>query len=190
MRFIIGIIRVLLSVFALAGGLLFLGLLIFSIAMVVVQKPHAPDRQTDAIIVLTGGSGRVEEGLRLYQEGLSDRLLVSGVHKDVRASELLQLWKGPAIDIAGLALDPRATTTLENAVYSQEWIEENGIGSIRLITAYYHMPRAYWEFKRHMPGLTIIPHAVQPETGPPYVKMLFGEYAKTILTLLPTTPES
>lgn len=190
MRLISAIFRVLMSVFALVGGLLFLGLLIFSIAMVVMQNPHAPERKTDAIVVLTGGSGRVEEGLKLYQEGLSGRLLVSGVHKDVRASEILHLWKGPPIDVAGLALDPRATTTVENAVYSKEWIEENDIHSIRLITAYYHMPRAYWEFKRRMPGLVIIPNSIRPETGPPYVKMLLGEYAKTILSLLPTTPES
>lgn len=190
MKFLIGIIRVLLSVFALVGGLLFFGLLTFSIAMVVMQTPHAPERKTDAIVVLTGGQGRVEEGLRLYQEGLSDRLLVSGVHKDVKPWELLRLWKGPPVDVAGLALDPRATTTVENAVYSKEWIDENGITSVRLVTAYYHMPRAYWEFKRRMPGLVIIPNAIRPETGPPYLKMLIGEYAKTILSLLPTTPEA
>lgn len=190
MRLLIGLIKGLMSCFALVGGVLFFGLLVFSLAMVIMRTPHDVDRKTDAIVVLTGGQGRVDEGLKVYQEGMADRLLISGVHKDVRVPELLKLWKGGAVDIGGIALDPRATTTVENAVYSIEWIKEHDVRSIRLITAYYHMPRSYWEFKRRMPGLKIIPHSIAPETGPPYWKMLLAEYGKVILSFLPTSPEA
>ncbi len=191
MRLFKAFVKVVLSCFALVGGLLFLGLLLFSISMVIKRAPTQPTQKTDALVVLTGGSNRVEEGLRVYQKDLGTYLLISGVHKDVKVGELLALlWKGPMIDPAGIVLDPRATTTAENASYSIEWIKEHDIKSIRLITAYYHMPRAYWEFKRRMPELKILPHGVQPEAGPSYVKMLFAEYGKTILTLLPTSPEA
>lgn len=190
MKLFFMLIRVLLSCCALVGGVVLLGLLVFSLAMVVMREPHAPGEKTDAIVVLTGGSGRVEEGLKLYHDGLSERLLISGVHKDVRVSEIVKLLPGLVLGMDGITLDPRATTTAENALYSIEWIKAHDVKSIRLITAYYHMPRSYWEFKRRMPSLKIIPNAIQPETGPPYVKMLFAEYGKTVLTLLPSSPEN
>ena len=183
-------LHVILSCFALVGGVLLLGLLLFSLAMVVMRAPVKPQTKTDAIVVLTGGSNRVEEGLKLYQEELAGSLLISGVHKDVRVGDILRLWHGAPLEIAGVALDPRATTTTENAIYSIEWIRAHNVKSIRLITAYYHMPRAYLEFKRRMPELMIVPHGVQPETGPSYLKMLLAEYGKTILSLLPTSPEA
>lgn len=191
MKLLKAFVKVVMSCFALIGGVLFVGLLLFSLSMVIMRAPAQPATETDAIVVLTGGSNRVEEGLKLYQQGLGEHLLISGVHKDVKVKEILALlWKGPMIDPTGIVLDPRATTTAENASYSIEWIKEHDVKSIRLITAYYHMPRAYWEFKRRMPELKILPYGVQPETGPSYVKMLFAEYGKTILTLLPTSPEA
>lgn len=190
MKILLVLTRVILSCCALVGGALLLGLMVFSLSMVIMRAPMAIGEKTDAIVVLTGGSGRVEAGLKAYHDGLSDRLLVSGVHKDVKIGEIVTLLPGLIVNMGGIVLDPRATSTAENALYSIEWIEEKKVRSIRLITAYYHMPRAYWEFKRRMPSLKIIPHAVNPETGPSYVKMLFAEYGKTVLTLLPTSPEN
>lgn len=190
MKIIKAFLRVVMSCFAIVGGTLFVGLLLFSLTMMIMRAPRDPSQRTDAIVVLTGGANRVEEGLKLYEKDLGDYLLVSGVHKDVKVKELLALWHGPKLDESRIILDPRATTTEGNATYSIEWFNENNIKSIRLITAYYHMPRAYWEFKRRMPQLKILPYGVQPETGPSYVKMLFAEYGKTILTLLPTSPEA
>jgi len=190
MKLMTRFIKLLFSCFALIGGALFIALMLFSLAMVAMRAPQKPTQHTDAIVVLTGGSNRVDEGLKLYHEGLSDYLLISGVHKDVRVGDILRLWHGPALEIGGVALDPKATTTEENAVYSLEWIKAHNVKSIRLITAYYHMPRAYVEFKKRMPELKIVPHGIQPETGPSYIKMLLAEFGKTILSFMPKSPEA
>lgn len=52
-----------------------------------------PDNQvaTDAIVVLTGGAGRVGEGLSLLERGLAKKLFVSGVYRGVDVQELLKV---------------------------------------------------------------------------------------------------
>ncbi len=190
MRVLKSFFGVIFSACAFIGGLLLIGLLIFTLAMSMMRTPHDPDKKTDAIIVLTGGANRVDTGLELFQEGVGKKLLISGVHKDVRMPDILSFWRGPALNIGNVALDPRATSTIENAIFSIEWIKENDIKTIRLVTAYYHMPRAYWEFKHRMPSLKIIPHSVTPETGPSYLSALASEYGKFLVSFLPKTDAS
>lgn len=185
MTFIKTLFGVVFSVCAFIGGILLMGLLIFTLSMSITRTPHDPEKETDAIIVLTGGANRVDTGLELFQEGKAEKLLISGVHRDVRVPDILSFWRGPAINIGNIALDTRATSTIENAIYSIEWIRENDIKTIRLVTAYYHMPRAYWHFKYRMPELRITPHGVTPETGPSYLSALLSEYGKLIISFLP-----
>ena len=47
-----------------------------------------PDLVTEAIVVPTGGSGRLEEGLRLLEDGLAQMLFVTGVGEGVEREEL------------------------------------------------------------------------------------------------------
>ena len=44
--------------------------------------------KTDAIVVLTGSSGRITRGLALLQDHAAKRMLISGVAPQVRPSEL------------------------------------------------------------------------------------------------------
>ena len=55
-----------------------------------------PGQQTDAIVVLTGGSLRVESGLALLAAGKGKKLFVSGVYRGVDVSDLLRLSKVPS----------------------------------------------------------------------------------------------
>ncbi|HKY81775.1 MAG TPA: YdcF family protein, partial [Sphingobium sp.] len=52
-------------------------------------------RPTDAIVVLTGGAGRIDRGLVLLQEGAARRMLISGVDRSVRPSELAARYEAP-----------------------------------------------------------------------------------------------
>ena len=45
-------------------------------------------RRTDAIVVLTGGPGRIDRGIALMQQGAARRMLISGVDRSVRPGEL------------------------------------------------------------------------------------------------------
>lgn len=117
------------------------------------------DVKTDAIVVLTGGRGRVEEGLRLYRERREGCLLLIGVDPSVRRRDLFKELPGEKI-----LLENVSRTTYENAVYARELIEKQKISSLRLITSRYHMKRALLIFRNVLPkDIAIYPHPV--DTG-------------------------
>jgi len=131
------------------------------------QMPGPPDDETsvtDAIIVLTGGSLRLNEGFRLLAEERAKKLFVSGVYRGVEVEELLAHWReGRAEVTCCVVLGHSADNTLGNAAETAVWMAEQGYSSLRLVTADYHMQRSLFEFRRAMPHITIIPHPVHPE---------------------------
>ena len=154
-----------------------------------------PARRTDAIVVLTGGSGRVSTGLRLLERGRADKLFVSGVYKGVDVSELLRVSKqAPRWLTCCVTLGYEAETTYGNAVETAAWVRRNGFGSVRLVTAAYHMPRSLLEFRRRMPEVEIVPHPVFPDhvkqddwwRWPGSAHLLAGEYGKYLIARVRT----
>lgn len=147
--------------FALALLLLWFGGFIWFLRA--VQEMAADVGAADAIVVLTGGTERVETGFRLLEEGAAPRLFVSGVHPD---SRLADLARGAGMDLARLAgrveLGHAAASTRGNAVEIAAWARPRQIATIRLVTAGYHMPRARTELRRAMPGLQVQAHPVTP----------------------------
>ena len=122
--------------------------------------------KADAIIVLTGGSGRVEYGLELLVNNRGKALFISGVSEDVTLGALLAKAPLGIREILGIAslgritLGRNATNTIANAEESLEWIMRRSYKSALLVTADYHMPRALVEFKATMPDDIIIIPAV------------------------------
>ena len=92
-----------------------LGFAVF--ALRAFSPPDPPLRETDGIVVLTGGSERVATGLRLLTEGLAPRLLISGAHPEVGLADIAQ---AAGIDPAPVArqvtIGRAAATTRGNAV--------------------------------------------------------------------------
>ena len=152
---------------AIAGA----GLLILCIAGLIwfAIEPSAEDRTepTDAIVVLTGGSQRVNSGIAL-REGKGRKLFVSGVNHHVDLEGLLRS-SGEDLESAGawasccVVLGYRAVDTLGNAGETAEWMRQQGFHSLRLVTAWYHMRRSLLEFERAMPESEIVPHPVFPD---------------------------
>jgi uncharacterized SAM-binding protein YcdF (DUF218 family) len=97
--------------------------------------------KADAIVVLAGGKGRVEEGVRLYREGKGNWLFFIGVDPSVRRSDLYHPRRGdPSSE--GVILEKASRNTLENAIYGRDVIMSKQVRSILLITSRYHMKRA------------------------------------------------
>jgi len=120
--------------------------------------------ETDAIVVLTGGSGRLEEGITLLSEKRAKKLFVSGVYQGVDVRQLLEISrKAPEELTCCIVLGYAAYSTLGNATETAEWLADERFKSIRLVTANYHMPRSLIEFRHVMPNVRIVPHAVFPE---------------------------
>jgi uncharacterized SAM-binding protein YcdF (DUF218 family) len=125
--------------------------------------PRPPLARTDAIIVLTGGSERVETGLRLLEEGAAPRLLVSGVGQRATLAEFARAHgRDPAALGGRVTLGHLATTTVGNAAEAGEYARAHRLRSLRVVTAGYHMPRAMLELGRALPGLALVPHPIQP----------------------------
>jgi uncharacterized SAM-binding protein YcdF (DUF218 family) len=122
-----------------------------------------PRRHTDAIVALTGGAARLEEAFLLLASGVSDRLLITGVHRDVDVDELLRLTPGVPRELAtSIELGYEAPDTAGNAAETASWVRRHGFRSIRLVTAFYHLPRSLFEFRRAMPDVEIVPNPVFP----------------------------
>ena len=151
----------------LIAGLLLLGSELIKFYHAIPDQPTIVAEKTDAIIVLTGGSERISEAIKLLNHGYGAKLLISGVGKDTKLSELLAEQPMPQaeknqINYTKVAVGREAINTVGNAREAADWVSENNIKSIYLVTASYHMPRALVEFRKQMPDLKIIPYPVFP----------------------------
>lgn len=151
-------------------------------------------RPVDAIVVLTGGDVRLAEGFALLDRGLAKKMLISGVADGVKLPALLQTLNGSpqpsqAVLDCCVTLGYDARSTEGNARESLKWLGDNGFGSIRLVTANYHMNRSLLEFRRVMPAIDIVPNPVFPrQMQDPYwfarpgtIYLLFNEYHKYLV---------
>ncbi len=143
-----------------AGGFLW-----FALGM--PQRVDDPAAKTDAIVVLTGGSKRLNEGLTLLLQGRAKKLFVSGVHRGVDVAELLRAAQQSPQEVqCCIALGHEADNTAGNAAETARWMKEQGYRSLRLVTSGYHMPRALAEFRAAMPAAALVAHPVFPDTFP------------------------
>lgn len=127
--------------------------------------PWSPSLATDGIAVLTGGEERVETGLRLLREGRARVLLVSGTHRQVGLPDVARRAAMETEDLAGrVALGHEATSTRGNAAEIAAWARAEGLRSLRIVTAGYHMPRALLELRRALPEMALTAHPVTPAT--------------------------
>jgi uncharacterized SAM-binding protein YcdF (DUF218 family) len=143
-----------------------------SLAWFVYSMPNqsaSPSTKSEAIVVLTGGQGRVEHGIAMLAQGAAPVLFISGVGEHVTVEQLLlehadtktrnQLMHAD-VDIV---LDHVARSTVSNADQTASFLREKNITTIRLVTASYHMKRSMHEFKAVLPDVRILPDAVFPD---------------------------
>ncbi len=144
------------------------GALVWFVASMPTTAVNA-EIKTEALVVLTGGQGRVEHGLAMLAEGAAPLLFISGVGAHVTTEQILAEHGSPAVRRAiaanhcEIVLDHIANSTVSNADQTHAFLRARSIRSIRLITATYHMKRSIHEFNAVDPRLTIIPDPVFPE---------------------------
>ncbi len=165
--------------------LLSLGLLLYVLgyALFAVLLPRAAgEERTDAVVVLTGGSGRLERGFDIVERGLSRRMLISGVERTVRPVELATAYDvDPRLFECCVTLGRDSFDTRSNADEVARWVERRRIRSIRLVTNDLHMTRARYEVRKRVGDqLTIVADAVPTN---PDLYAIFLEYNKYLLGL-------
>jgi uncharacterized SAM-binding protein YcdF (DUF218 family) len=140
------------------------------------------NRKTDAIVVLTGGPGRIDRGLAVLRAGEAKRMLVSGVDPDVRPGEFAAEYKIErrllrcCIDLGWQAVDTRS-----NAEETAEWVKHHKYKTVRLVTSDWHMPRARLELAHALNGVELVGDPVRSQPG---FAMLFREYHKYLVRRL------
>lgn len=137
-------------------------------------------RPTDAIVVLTGGAGRIDRGIALLEEGAAKRMLISGVDRSVRPSELAAQYKAPEkLFACCITLGREAIDTRSNAIETARWLERRDFKTVRLITTDWHMRRAALELRQALPGRVTLVYDAVPSR--PSLTMLAREYNKYLL---------
>lgn len=140
----------------------------------------------DAIVVLTGGSQRIDTALTLLKKYKANYMLISGVNRQVTEDILLK--RVPLKYRVKITLGYEAENTVGNAKEINQWINNKQIQSILLITSFYHMPRSILEISRFNPDLKIAPWPVFPKEfnnsvewiKTRYAWLLFIEYHKFV----------
>jgi uncharacterized SAM-binding protein YcdF (DUF218 family) len=155
------------------------------------QESVAALPAADAVVVLGGGikgappdwpysdlgraSDRVWHAARIYHAGKAPRLILSGgsmpwlgarrTEADAMQGFLVDL----GVPIEAILREGRSRNTRENALYTAEILNAQGIGRVLLVTSALHMPRALATFRAV--GIDAVPAAtdfeVMPEPGHP-----------------------
>ena len=172
------------------------GIYVLGFVAFVTSLPKTPHdlRHVQGIVTLTGGNARVDSAVALFEKGVGERLLISGVNPQTTKAELKILSHGKTRFDCCADLGYAAEDTFGNAKEAAAWARFHHYSRLLVVTARYHMPRSLSEFQALMPDATLIPYPVDPESihlegwwhNPRALRVLHGEYAKylavTVLT--------
>lgn len=147
---------------------------------VTLGKPSRDGVVTDAVVVITGGSGRFEQGIDVLSQRKARRMLVAGADPLVTKQDLVQRLGGReqllncCVDLGSESVDTRS-----NAEEAFRWLKRHRFRSVRLITSDWHMRRARYEFRKVFADrYEIVADSVRTE---PSFTTLFAEYNKYVL---------
>ena len=123
-----------------------------------IDKEFIIKKNVNNIVVLTGNTGRLVFGFDLMSNNIKSRMLITGVAKVVKYSEII---KNRDVKRDRVDLGYKAQTTLGNAIETSSWVNEYDIQDIILVTDNWHMQRALLLFNITMPNIEISPYPIE-----------------------------
>lgn len=159
-------------------------------ADVIGLKPPLELGQVDGIVVLTGGRQRIEQAVRLLDDGVAARLLISGVNPTTTGSQIQRLTSAePALFECCVDIGHDAIDTRGNANEAALWVRENGYRKVLVVTSNYHMPRSLIELERVDDETQFTPYPVVNQDygrldwlrDPMVLNVLASEYGKFVI---------
>jgi uncharacterized SAM-binding protein YcdF (DUF218 family) len=139
--------------------------------------PAPMSAATDAVVVLTGGPGRLARGADVLAAGAAKRMLVSGVGTGVsRAALAGSVGASPKRFAQLVDLGYQAIDTRSNAVETTAWVGRHGYRSLRLVTSSAHMRRARLELALNLPRSVRIVEDGVPGGGLGGIAREFNKY--------------
>lgn len=156
-----------------------IGFLVFAVSL----PGPAGDERADAVIVPTGGSGRIARGLEVLREGYADTLFVSGVDPEVTPGEFAAEFDVSPREMACcVTLGYLAVDTRSNAGETAQWLADNEATSVRIVTTDWHMHRVVAEMRDALPDGT--PVIIDAVPSAPALGQLFLEYNKLLASVV------
>lgn len=126
-----------------------------------LRYPGLPSRPADALMVLSGGEGRIAEGYRAWSSGAAREFYILGAGRNVPLAKVLPAAARLAAPVrARIHMEGWSENTLENAFSAKSAAEEGDFSSVILVTSDYHVPRAWIAFRKILPprvGLSVLP---------------------------------
>jgi len=139
-----------------------------------------------AIVVLTGGPRRLEEGFQLLERKMGSALFISGVNPIVTKKDLKKILNTNNSNKKNILFDccvyyeKKSKNTKSNSIEANEWLTKNDYNEIFLVTSSSHMPRSIYEFRKNAPKITIYPWNIDEKEKTTFnnIKKLTIEYLK------------
>ena len=156
------------------------------------QEETPTDIRVDGIVVFTGSSGRINEGINLLEKDKSKFMLVTGVNKSSLINTENWIKSKTSMYSCCIELETKAINTVGNAKETIKWVNKYNLKSIRLVTSSYHILRSEIELKKIAPeSLIIIKHPIRDSTEKisfqnlvSYLMLISIEYSKFIISLI------
>ena len=139
--------------------------------------------KTDAVLVPTGGPGRIARGLEVLRDEDARRMFVSGVDPEVKPREFARQFNVRAREMrCCVTLGFLAVDTRSNAGEAAQWMTSNDVKTVRLVTTDWHMRRAAAELRNSIPNhVSVIEDGVPSD---PQLGQLYLEYNKLLAALV------
>jgi uncharacterized SAM-binding protein YcdF (DUF218 family) len=121
-------------------------------------------QKSDAVVVLTGGRGRLSPALKLFTETDSKWFLIAGVGEKISLNSIFSSNELNNVDPEKIILEKYSRSTYQNAIHARDILLEKGVRSVILVTSTYHIKRALLIFRSIFPeNVYIIPYAVESD---------------------------
>ena len=120
--------------------------------------------EADAIIVLGGelNGERTRKGAELYRKGVAPKLMLSdGTKMSWRTTAIQEMYDLAVLEgVPGSSIlkEERSRSTYENALFTRELMERQGLRSAVVVTSDWHMKRSAFVFERVYRGSGIELH--------------------------------
>ena len=153
--------------------------------------PNSNPPSPIGIAVLTGGINRIEKAIQLLNEGVGERLLISGVRPGTSLGVIASRKDVILKNAQPIDLGYEATDTVGNAKEVREWTEKYHIKEFYVVTSFYHIPRSRLELQHELPEAVMHFVAVDtPNVLPEWwknwrsFKFMAAEYTKFLIVYL------
>lgn len=161
------------------------GIWIFAFCLFLIDTifySNTANARCDDVVVLTGEKNRIPYAIKSININKPKNMFISGVYQKTTLSDILGKEKNENNVL--FILGKNAKNTFENAIEINNWLTENGIKKIILITSDYHMRRSILEIQHANKELEIIPYSSRSSLNFNFLIKCIKEFHKTIYVFI------